>query len=165
MDQTTPNLGFGRFTKYIILGGIFGGLLSAIPILSCINCLFCLLNIAGIVFALSLYLKANPNDMLTNGESALFGLSAGAVAGVICGITNAIIGVLFGSALVEMLEGLVADLPEAASVYTSSYIEGMAAASFLSILLSTVLFAAFGALGTFLGMKLFFKARIRTSNP
>ncbi|MDR2697511.1 MAG: hypothetical protein LBB40_03435 [Holophagales bacterium] len=79
MDENTANpKKFGRFTKHIIVGSVISGLLSAIPLLSCLNIIFCLLNVASIVFALYLYLNANSEDMITIGESAGFGAVAGA---------------------------------------------------------------------------------------
>jgi len=162
MDEvTTPNTpkGFGRFAKHIILGGVFGGVLSAIPILSCINCLFCLLNIAGIVFALSLYLKANPSDMLTNGESAGFGAAAGAVAGLIAGIANLLIQPLFSGAMSSLLASIpgMDSIPGADSSGMNMF--GALGAA-IQIPVNIIVYAAFGALGAFLGMMFFFKKRI-----
>jgi len=166
MDEVTntpPLKGFGRFTKHIILGGVFGGVLSAIPILNCINCLFCLLNMAGIAFALSLYLKAYPDDMITNGESVGFGAAAGAVAGLIAGIANMLTSSLSAGALASLMK----NIPGTGNSYMDS-ISGVdsgvnlfgALGAALQIPMNIVLYAAFGALGAFLGMQFFFKARI-----
>jgi len=161
MDETTSTpRGFARFTKHIILGAVFGGALSAIPVLSCINCLFCLLNMAGVVFALSLYLKANPADLLTVGESVGFGAAAGAGAGLIAGIADALVNLMFGAALAS----LAASIPEAAAnneLIRSMFTGG--AMSLVFIPVKIILYSAFGLLGAFLGMKLFFKTRIRQS--
>lgn len=149
------NQGFGRFTKHIILGSIFGGVLSSIPLLNILNCCFCLLNIAGIVFALSMYLNANPNDTLNNGEAAGFGAAAGAGAGLIAGLMGLVVNILLGGILAPILD----KVPGASrQMFAASAAWGV-----LVIPINIVLFAAFGALGAFLGMQAFFKTRIRRS--
>jgi hypothetical protein len=163
MDETITNpqpQGIGRFTKYMILGAIFGGVLSAIPVLNFLNCLFCILNMAGIVFALMLYLKANPEDTLTTKESVGFGAIAGAGAGLIAGIGGILVGMVTGPAIAAMF----ANMPggeQLAPIFAANAAIGCM--SFLMIPINMILFAAFGILGSFLGMKLFFKNRIRTS--
>jgi len=155
MNESTSNQGFGRFTKHIILGSVFGGLLSAIPILNCLNCLFCLLNIAGIVIALSMYLKANPQDMIGGGEAAGFGAVAGAGAGLIASLVGLLVNMVLGS----VIASLMANLPGAGRNMMAS----TAAMGVLFIPVNVILYAAFGALGGFLGMQLFFKSNIRRS--
>jgi len=165
MDEikvSTPK-GFGRFSKHIILGSVFGGALSAIPILNYLNCLFCLLNMAGVVFALWLYLNANPKDMVTNGESVKFGAFAGAGAGLIIGLISALmIAVLGGlgglSALVDSMGG--AQTGEAIAELAGLGL-GVGCVIFLIVPALIILYSAFGALGAFLGMQFFFKNRIR----
>ncbi|MDR1841680.1 MAG: hypothetical protein LBQ86_07130 [Holophagales bacterium] len=160
MDEATPQpRRFSRFTKHVILGAVFGGVLSSIPVLSCINCLFCLLNMAGVVFALSLYLKANPEDTLTVGESVGFGAAAGAGAGLIASIASLLLNLMFGTMMAAMTESM----PDVAN---NEFFKSMAVGGAMSILLVPVyiiLFSVFGLLGAFLGMKLFFKTRLRQS--
>jgi len=159
MDEATavnPG-GFKRFTKHIILGGLFGGLLSAIPFLGCLNCVFCLLNMAGIVFALQLYLKAHPEDTLTVGESVGFGAVAGAGAGLVSFIAKMMFTAMFGASMAA-LAGAFPDLANNEAL--SGMIAG-GAASILFAPVTIILYSAFGLLGAFLGMKFFFKARLR----
>ena len=161
MDEATPQpRGFSRFTKHVILGAVFSGVLSSIPVLSCINCLFCLLNMAGVVFALSLYLKANPEDTLTVGESVGFGAAAGAGAGLIASIASLLLNLMFGTMMAAMAESM----PE--EVVNNELFRSMAVGGAMGILLVPVyiiLFSVFGLLGAFLGMKLYFKTRLRQS--
>jgi hypothetical protein len=57
-----PGQGFGRFGKYIAIGGLIGGVLSSIPLLNLLNCCFCLLVVVGVAGGLSMHLSANPDD-------------------------------------------------------------------------------------------------------
>ncbi len=153
MNESMPPQGFGRFTKHILLGALFGGLLSAIPILSCLNCLFCLLNIAGIVIALSMYLKANPQDTISNAEAAGFGAIAGAGAGLIASLLGFLVNMLIGG----LMASLMANIPGVGRNMMAS----TAALGVLFIPINVILYAAFGALGSFVGLQLFFKNKIR----
>lgn len=145
--------GFGRLQKHILLGAVFSGIASSIPLLNCLNCLFCILNMGGVALALSMHLKANPEDMLTSGEGALFGLAAGAGAGLIAGLLGLAVNMVMGSALASVLE----NLPEASR---QAFAQGTAL-GVITIPINVVLFAGFGALAGFLGLQLFFKSRIR----
>jgi len=165
MDEikvTVPK-GFGRFTKHIVLGSVFSGVLSAIPILNYLNCLFCLLNMAGVVFALWLYLNANSRDMITNSESVKFGAFAGAGAGLILGLISALIIAVLGGlgglgALADSMGG--AQTGEAIAELAGFGL-GVGCVIFLIVPVLIILYSAFGALGAFLGMQFFFKTRIR----
>jgi len=149
-DQST---GIARFTKHIIIGAVISGVVSGIPLLGALNCCFCLLNMGGIVLALSMYLKSAPEDTVSGGEAALFGAAAGAGAGLISSLMSMVFNVLLGSVITSMMS----NLPEASrSMFTQS-----AAMGVIMIPFSIALFAGFGALGGFLGMQFFFKTRIR----
>lgn len=152
MDETANTQGFGRFTKHIILGALFGGVLSGIPILNCLNCLFCLLNIAGIVIALSMYLKEHPQDMISGAEAAGFGAAAGAGAGLISSILGLVANMFLGT----FIASLMSNIPGA----DRNMMASTAVGAFM-IPVNIILFAAFGALGGFLGMQLFFKNNLR----
>jgi hypothetical protein len=151
--MTEQAAGFARFSKYMVIGAVISGVASGIPLLGALNCCFCLLNMAGIVLALSMYLKSAPDDLISGGEAAGFGAAAGAGAGLISGIMSLVFNMLLGSVLASVM----ANLPEASrSMFTQS-----AALGVIMIPINIGLFAAFGALGGFLGMQLFFKTRIK----
>ena len=151
--------GFGRFTKHIIIGSIIGGVLSAIPILHFLNCMFCILNVGGIVIALHLYLNANPEDKLTSGEAAGFG----ALAGVGAGIIASIIFIVTMWALGAKLAILMASIPGSARLgsITSAGLGAGIVRGIIRAFFRIALFTGFGALGAFLAMKLFYKDRSR----
>jgi hypothetical protein len=156
MNETANAPKFSRFIKHIILGGLFGGVLSAIPGLNVLNCLFCLLNMSGVVLALWMHLRANPEGSVSLGESAGFGAIAGAVAGLISGVAAS----LFAATGTAALASIMGNFPEARHAFGDV---GMltTAVGVMTIPLTMVVFAAFGVLGGVLGMQFFFKSRIR----
>jgi hypothetical protein len=66
---------------------------------------------------------------------------------------------LMGGFMAGMMESILADYPDIASAVSAS--STGAVGQFVMIPLNIVIYAAFGALGAFLGMKLFFKSRVR----
>jgi hypothetical protein len=144
---------FSRFTKHIVIGAVIGGLLSSVPLLNIANCCFCLLNMTGVAIGLMLYLNANPGESLTSSEAAGFGAAAGAGAGVLAGIGSIVTGALVR----DMMAGFLTNMPPQLA-------QQMAAQStwgFFAIPVDMALYGAFGALGGFLSMQLFFKTRLR----
>ena len=158
MNQAVPAQGIGRFTKYMIVGAVISGVISSIPILRCINIFFCILNMAGIVLALWLYLRAFPDDTLTFNESVAFGAISGAGAGLIRFALGIFADMFFGEALAEHMPIFFSAHPPAPlfAAYDST-----GSISIVRLLVAVPVFAAFGLSGSFLGMQSFFKSRIR----
>jgi len=154
MNQAASTHGIGRFTKHMIIGAIVSGVVCSVPILNCANFLFCLMNMGGILLAMWLYFKDFPDDTLTINESMLFGAIAGAGAGLLVGILGMMNMVIVSltSLIIRIagywrVIGLVAPSAKVGSVFM--------------IPAWAVLYAGFGLLASFLGMKLFFKTRLR----
>jgi len=158
-NQDTAANGIGRFTKHMLLGALFSGVLCSIPLLNCINLLFCVLNMAGVVLALYLYLKANPDDTLNTNESLMFGAIAGAGAGLIVGILGALLSLLFRTIMSTVMAGLTGDMGGMGSLITGGALGFVGTILMLPVWI--IVYAAFGLLGSFLGMMLFFKDRRR----
>jgi len=151
--MTTQDQSFGRFGKYILIGALISGVASSIPLVNLLNCCFCLLNMGGIILALSLYLKSAPGDMVSMGEAAGFGAAAGAGAGLIAGI----LGILTSHLVASLLASVLTSAPP----QLKSQLEASSAMGVVMIPVYACLYAAFGALGGILGMALFFKDRKR----
>jgi hypothetical protein len=128
--------------------------LSGIPLLNFLNCCFCLLNMAGAAIGISMYLKANPNEKISNGDAAMSGAISGALAGLISGIFGFIVSLALGSVLVGLYRNVS---PELAKAFAQMGSRGVA-----SIVVNPFLYAGFGALGGFLSMQFFFKDRLKT---
>jgi len=136
----------------MLIGGVIGGVLSSIPIISLLNCCFCLPNMAGVAIGLSMFLKSHPQDNLSAGEAAGGGAMAGAVAGLIAGILGLIMNMIVGG----MMAGFYRSMPP-------QFARAMAQATaggVMAIPLNLFLYGAMGALGGFLAMQLFFKDRL-----
>jgi hypothetical protein len=142
---------FGRFTNHILVGGVIGGLLSGMPLLNMLNCCFCILNMAGAASGLFMYLRAHSEDTVSNGEAALFGAGAGAIAGLIASVANLITGPIIS----KMMAGLTEDYS------FLRYTEVGQGIGILMIPVNIALYAGFGALGGFLILQFAFKGRIR----
>ncbi len=145
--------GFGRFFKYIAIGSVIGGVLSSIPLLNMLNCCFCSLNLAGVSIGMALYMKSDPNDMVSGGEAALFGM----VSGIGCGLIAGLGSMLFNVALGGVMAGVSGSLPPE----LAERMAAQGAMGLVALPVNAVFYGGFGALGGFLAMQLFFKSRLR----
>ncbi len=136
------------FVLKAVLGGIIGGILSAIPVLNILNCCFCLLNGAGAALGVSLHCRSDPNVRMSLGQGAISGAISGLVAAGIATVANVIVSFVLGSMMASMFRSL--GLPREIT-------NQMLDTSFLSIMtsacLNVVLFTVFGALFGMLALK------------
>jgi hypothetical protein len=149
--------GAGRFFKTAAIGGAIGGVLSSIPLVSALNCCFCLLYMAGAVIGIQLYLKENPQEMLSNGDAATSGAISGAITGVIAGVLGILVNLIFGGA--GSMAALAKSLPPDVVKNFGWALAG--GASIIGVIFGVIIYTGFGALGGFLGIALFFKDRAR----
>lgn len=146
----------GMFVPALI-GGALGGVLSGIPLL---NCLCCLWIIGGAMLA-SYILSKNSPVALTAGDGAIVGIFTGIVAAVI----DAIISIPLAAANREFMMSIMEKIGEYTDEMPAgweTWLEGGGAATTLSmqmigLLISAVVFAALGALGGIIGISLFRK--------
>ncbi len=139
--------------KTAVIGGVIGGVLSSIPLLSLLNCCFCLLNMAGAAIGISMYLSAHPGEKISSGDAAISGTVSGAVTGVVYAVSTVIMNMAIGS----MLANVYASMPPQVR---ANFIR-MTAGGFFSFG-AVPIYAGFGALGGFLAMQLFFKDRLKS---
>jgi hypothetical protein len=141
-----------------LIGGIAAGILSAIPFL---NCLCCLWIIGGAVLAAALLAKSTPVS-LTAGDGAVVGALAGVTAAVVDAFISLPlrgINLAFMKRFLSRLAELSPDMPAG----WDSWIDRSSSGGFsismfiLGIFISAVIFAAFGALGGVIGAALFKK--------
>lgn len=149
--------GANRFFKTAAIGGAIGGVLSSIPLLNILNCCFCLLCMAGSIIGVQMYLKENPQEQLTNGDAATSGAISGVVTGLIAGILGLIINLITGGANMAALKSLPPDVARNMGPLLAGGIVG----GLIMLVVGTIFYTAFGALGGVLGMTLFFKDRAR----
>ena len=140
-----------------LVGGAIAGLLSGIPLL---NCLCCLWIIGGAMLSAYLFSKDSP-IVLSAGDGAILG----AFSGIIAAVVHSVISIPLHAANLAFIQGLMERVAEYSDEFPSgweSLIErGISEASFpmfmLSLMMSAVIFAALGALGGIIGISIFGK--------
>ena len=142
-------------------GGLFIGVLSALPLVNAGNCCCCLWVICG--GALAAYLR-NQNSPLQieAAEGALVGLMAGAIGGVIAAVLSIPFQLFVGSYQHQIMERILAsnpDVPPEAREAIERYSSGAAgmAMRVTGMVVSIVIDVIFGMLGGLLGVAIFKK--------
>ncbi|MBN2207599.1 MAG: hypothetical protein JW742_09365 [Candidatus Aminicenantes bacterium] len=139
-----------------LIGGAVAGVLSGVPILSCLCCLWI---IGGAMLAVRLTAKDSPRS-LTSGDGAIVGMLTGIVAAIVESLVSLPLRAVnadFVKTLLERMAKYADDMPSG----WESWIEGSAEAApgpawfLVGVIISAVLFAAFGALGGIIGVSLF----------
>ncbi len=140
-----------------LISGAVAGVLSGIPF---VNCLCCLWIIGGGMLAAHLLSKNFP-AALSAGDGAIVGVFAGIVASFI----QAILGVLFRPINSEFFRRMMewfADYADEMPPGFDEFLEGGAPQAsisgfFIGLMFSAMIFAALGALGGIIGVSLFGK--------
>lgn len=140
--ESSPRVNRGSFLGPAIFGGLIGGVLSCIPLVGMLNVACCLLTVIGCQIGLSLYFRNHPNDMLSDSDAATFGF----IAGMTTGIIMLFLGILALGVTLGPLAGF-------------AFNKSVKDEAMLLMFGVVVVHAAFGALGGFLGMRLFFTTR------
>ncbi len=144
-----------------LYGGLFIGVLSALPIVSAGNCCCCLWVVAGGMLAVYLRQQNSP-FAVTSAEGALVGLLAGLIGGVLGAIISIPVEAMMGPFQRQIMERLLSaspDLPaETRDIFerASSGAYGAAALA-LKFIFGVVTGAVFGMLGGLLGVAVFKK--------
>ena len=109
-------------------GGLFIGVLSALPLVNAGNCCCCLWVICG--GALAAYLRQQSSAVqIDAAEGALVGLMAGAIGGVIASILSIPFQLLVGPYQRQLMERILAnnpDVPPEARDYVERFAGGTA---------------------------------------
>jgi uncharacterized membrane protein YeaQ/YmgE (transglycosylase-associated protein family) len=139
-------------------GGLFIGVLSALPIVNAGNCCCCLWVLLG--GGLAAYLRQqNTPYQITAGEGALVGLFAGligAVIGTVLAIPFHMMTSAFGQNALERAISSNPDIPPELRDAIERFVTSPARWVF-ALMVSLVVDAVFGALGGLLGVTLFKK--------
>ncbi len=157
--------------KPALIGGVLLGVLSALPVVSALNCLCCAWVIAGGVLAANLYVKSAPLPV-TLGTGALIGLIAGAVGAVVDTIFSIpmhllLTGMGFGVGQLREAIQQVPMAPEARD--TLLKVLGGGGVGIFFVLLSGVfklfIYSIMAMIGGTLGVALFEKRKIGMQPP
>ena len=140
-----------------LLGGVFIGVLSALPIISAGNCCCCLWAISGGVLATYLR-QQNSRYQVTAAEGALVGLMAGAIGGVIFVVLSipmqAITGPMQQQIMEQVMSGQGEMPPEVQDMMARMTAGGLMS---VALFVNAIFYTIFGLLGGLLGVALFKK--------
>lgn len=142
-----------------LLGGLFIGVLSTLPVIGAGNLCCCLWVVLGGMLAVYLEQQQTPTPIETS-SAALSGLIAGAVGGVISSIGDMLMFRLTGGAeaqqAIEQMLGNIPNMPPESAEWVRSLTQGPAMA-LVSLAFTVPLYAVFGMLGALLGTAFFRK--------
>lgn len=149
----------------VLVGGTVAGVLTGIP---WINCLCCLWILGGSALAVQLYAKGRSGPT-SPGDGAVIG----AFAGVVAAAVNTLMNVVFQSANIAFLRRLVERLAANMDNFPPEWQEFVSREPgpislpqlVISLAFSAAILAAVGALGGILGAALFGKRPARTLPP
>lgn len=143
----------------ILSGGLFLGILSAVPPISYLNCACCVLVIGGGFLTSYLYMKDYPPEQLrvTYGDGALLGLLAGLLGAVVDTIISIPVDFFFGEFRnQEALESLrsAPEIPtHVVDFLTKLMVGGITVVGLLFTLVSgAIIFSLFSMIGGVLGV-------------
>ncbi len=140
-----------------LLGGLFIGVLSALPIIEFANCC-CLWVITGGMLTVYLEQQATPKPIEMS-SAALSGLIAGAVGGLISSLASTLRLRLTGGVQQDAIEQALANIPNMPPE-TMEMIRGFGTGPSLALVIVAItvpLYAVFGMLGALLGTAFFRK--------
>ena len=139
-------------------GGLFIGVLSALPLVNAGNCCCCLWVICG--GALAAYLRQQSSPVQIDvAEGALVGLMAGAVGGVVATLLSIPFQAFVGPYQRQIMERILAgnpDMPAEARDAVERFAGGTAF-QLVGMVVSVVIDVIFGMVGGLLGVALFKK--------
>jgi hypothetical protein len=153
----------GRFQP-ALLGGLFIGVLSALPVIGIANCC-CLWVILGGMLTTYLQQQATPMPVET-ASAALSGLIAGAIGGLISSVAGMLMFRLVGADSQQAIEQALSNIPNMppeTAEWVRSVTQGPGLA-LISMIVTVPIYAVFGMLGALLGLA-FFRKKITPDVP
>ncbi len=138
-----------------LIGGLAAGVLSSVPVLSCLCCLWI---IGGAMLSANLYAKGSPVSM-TAGDGAIVGIFSGIAAAVAASFVNLAFQPANREIARRVADQMSQMFPNMSSEWDSvlrSSTQGVSPAMFLlGLFIQAAVFAVFGALGGIIGASLF----------
>jgi hypothetical protein len=153
----------GRYQP-ALLGGLFIGVLSALPVINLANCC-CLWVILGGMLTVYLQQQATPAPVET-ASAALQGLIAGAIGGLINGLVSMVMFRFMGGDAQQAVEQALSNIPNMppeTAEWVRSLTQGPSLA-LISMVVTIPLYAVFGLLGALLGLA-FFRKKVTPEMP
>ena len=147
----------GRYQP-AILGGLFIGVISGLPFVNVVNMCCCAGVIAGGVLVTYLLQQNSPLPVATS-ETAIQGLLAGVIGGVIMSLIGAALASITGPIFLEQFRDQISgnsDIPPELRDNMLRFMTGTNMA-LLSLLITVPLYAVFSMAGALLGLAFFRK--------
>jgi hypothetical protein len=146
-----------------LLGGLFIGVLSSLPVLNIANCC-CLWVLAGGVLVVYLQQQNTPVPVET-GDAAIGGLIAGAIGGALFGLVQTFVMQATGPAVLEQMRSQMGsqEMPPQVMEFMERVFSGRGFAV-LTFAITIPLYAVFGMLGALLGL-VFFRKKTPPAPP
>jgi hypothetical protein len=141
-----------------LYGGLFIGVLSALPLINIGNCCCCLWVLMGGALAVYLRQQNSPYSVPAS-EGALVGLLAGLIGGVVAGLLSIPLQAMTSGFQQQILERILStnpDMPAEARDAMERWATGSALQT-VGALINVVVFTIFGMLGGLLGVAVFKK--------
>ena len=141
-----------------LYGGLFIGVLSALPLINIGNCCCCLWVLMGGALAVYLRQQNSPYGVPAS-EGALVGLLAGLIGGVVAGLLSIPLQAMTSGFQQQIMERILSSNPEMPAEARDA-MERWATGSALQTvgaLINVVVFTIFGMLGGLLGVAVFKK--------
>ncbi len=141
-----------------LLGGLFIGVVSAIPVINIINCFCCAGVIGGGILAVHLYNKSLGPLELQYSEGVIIGLMTGASGALISTIIESLIGQNIGEAVNRILEAYPDIPPELEDILLQVQdTQGDLFFIILGLVFALIIYSVFAILGGIIGVSLFKK--------
>ena len=146
----------GRYQP-ALLGGLFIGVLSSLPVVNVVNFCCCLWVVAGGVLVVYLKQQNMPTPIATS-DAALQGLLAGAIGGAIMTVVQSFIMQASGPMILESMRGRFDDaqVPPEMRAFIERLFTGQGFALMMAFITIPV-YAVFSMAGAFLGLAFFRK--------
>lgn len=147
-------------------GGLFIGVLSALPLVGAANCCCCLWVLSG--GALTVYLRQQNSPLsVPAAEGALMGLIAGAIGGVLATVLSIPMQMIAGPFQQQLLERFLEGNPDIPPEFRDIFQRTAVGAASVAILLvfNLIVMTIFGMLGGLLGVAIFKKSAPPTPPP
>jgi hypothetical protein len=145
-------------TQPVLLGGLFIGVLSALPVINAGNCCCCLWIVSGGVLAVYLRQQSLP-EQLTAAEGALVGLLAGLVGGIIGAILSIPLEMMLGTYQQELVNRILETNPDVPAEVRDMMQRTVAGGAIRGVfaVVNVAISSVFGLLGGLLGVAIFKK--------
>ncbi len=143
----------------VIAGGLFLGVLSAVPPINFLNCACCILVIGGGLLASYLYLKSYPPELprVTYGDAALLGLLTGLFGAVVDTVVSIPFDLWLGGFANQDALQQIRNTPEIPPELVQ-FLETMMVGGFsvigvvISLIFGSIIYSTFAMVGAMLGV-------------